>query len=166
MQHTIEVVIDRVKVAEGTSTRLADSLEIACNLSEGSALVDFEGRETLFSSKLACNNQKCERFSLGLPELEPRSFSFNSPYGACGTCDGLGFKRQFAEELIIPNPGLSINNGAIQASESQHALRCGPCRGRHDGHSRRMLHLLYEFTRTRNQDESLTKPFGERPSGA
>ncbi len=115
-KHTIEVVIDRVKVAEGTSTRLADSLEIACNLSEGAALVDFDGREVLFSSKLACNNAKCARFGLGLPELEPRSFSFNSPYGACTTCDGLGFKRQFAEELIIPNPNLSINEGALQAS--------------------------------------------------
>ncbi len=115
-KHTIEVVIDRVKVAEGTSTRLADSLEIACNFSEGAALVDFDGREVLFSSKLACNNQKCARFGLGLPELEPRSFSFNSPYGACDTCDGLGFKRQFAAELIIPNTSLSINEGAIQAS--------------------------------------------------
>ena len=115
-KHTIEVVIDRVKVVEGTSTRLADSLEIACNLSEGAALVDFDGREVLFSSKLACNNAKCARFGLGLPEMEPRSFSFNSPYGACVTCDGLGFKRQFAEELIIPNPSLSISEGALQAS--------------------------------------------------
>jgi excinuclease ABC subunit A len=115
-KHTIEVVIDRLKVAEGISTRLADSLEIACNLSEGAALVDLDGREVLFSSKLACNNTACARFGLGLPELEPRSFSFNSPYGACETCDGLGFKRQFAEELIVPNPDLSINEGAIQAS--------------------------------------------------
>ncbi len=115
-KHTIEVVIDRLKVAEGISTRLADSLEIACNLSEGAALVDIDGKEALFSSKLACNNTACARFGLGLPELEPRSFSFNSPYGACETCDGLGFKRQFAEELIIPNPDLSINEGAIQAS--------------------------------------------------
>jgi len=55
------------------------------------------------------------RFGLGLPDLEPRSFSFNSPFGACPECDGLGFKQQFAEELIIPNPELSINQGAIQA---------------------------------------------------
>ncbi len=126
-KHTLEVVIDRLKVAEGLSTRLADSLEIACNLAEGSALVVKEGGESrspkdrapgevLFSSKLACNNGACARFGLGLPELEPRSFSFNSPYGACEACDGLGFKRQFAEELIVPNPELSINAGAIQAS--------------------------------------------------
>ncbi|HJW08419.1 MAG TPA: hypothetical protein VJ483_02225, partial [Holophagaceae bacterium] len=114
-KHTIEIVIDRLKAAPSLSTRLADSLEIACNLAEGSALVDFDGDERLFSSKLACANEKCERFGQGLPELEPRSFSFNSPYGACPTCDGLGFKRQFAEELIIPNPNLSINEGAIQA---------------------------------------------------
>ncbi|HWQ07934.1 MAG TPA: excinuclease ABC subunit UvrA, partial [Holophaga sp.] len=115
-KHTIEVVIDRLKVAEGISTRLADSLEIACNLAEGSALVDFAGEERLLSSKLACNNAECARFGLGLPDLEPRSFSFNSPFGACTACDGLGFKRQFAEELIVPNPDLSLNQGALQAS--------------------------------------------------
>jgi len=115
-KHTIEVVIDRLKVAPGISTRLADSLEIACNLAEGTALVDMDGSERLFSSKLACNNAQCQRFGLGLPDLEPRSFSFNSPFGACTTCDGLGFKRQFAEELIVPNADLSISQGCIQAS--------------------------------------------------
>ena len=115
-KHTLEVVIDRLKVSPTIQSRLADSLEIACNLAEGTALVDIDGKEQFFSSKLACNNVKCAKFGQGLPELEPRSFSFNSPYGACPTCDGLGFKRQFAEELIIPNPALSINEGAIQAS--------------------------------------------------
>ncbi len=115
-KHTIEVVIDRLKVSPAVQSRLADSLEITCNLAEGSALIDVDGKEQLFSSKLACNNLKCGKFGQGLPELEPRSFSFNSPYGACPTCDGLGFKRQFAEELIIPNPALSISEGAIQAS--------------------------------------------------
>jgi len=115
-KHTIEVVIDRLKVADSISTRLADSLEIACNLAEGSALVDVDGQERLFSSKLACNQPSCARFGMGLPDLEPRSFSFNSPFGACPTCDGLGFKRQFAEELIVPNPDLSLSQGCIQAS--------------------------------------------------
>ncbi len=115
-KHTIEVVIDRLKVSPSIQTRLADSLEITCNLAEGSALVELDGTEQLFSSKLACNNTQCAQFGQGLPELEPRSFSFNSPYGACPTCDGLGFKRQFAEELIIPNPALSLNEGALQAS--------------------------------------------------
>jgi len=135
-KHTLEVVIDRLKVSPAIQSRLADSLEIACNLAEGSALILLEaeagaesarpkgparkgaaeGTELLFSSKLACSNPACGRFGQGLPELEPRSFSFNSPYGACATCDGLGFKRQFAEELIIPNPELSISEGAIQAS--------------------------------------------------
>ncbi|HLO66113.1 MAG TPA: excinuclease ABC subunit UvrA [Holophaga sp.] len=115
-KHTIEVVIDRLKNAEGISSRLADSLEIACNLAEGSALVDLGGEERLFSSKLACNHVECQRFGMGLPDLEPRSFSFNSPFGACPACDGLGFKRQFAEELIVPNPDLSIAQGCIVAS--------------------------------------------------
>ena len=115
-KHTIEVVIDRLKVVSTLSTRLADSLEIACNLAEGSALVDLDGSERLFSSKLACNQQTCPRFGMGIPDLEPRSFSFNSPFGACPTCDGLGFKRQFAEELIVPNPALSLSQGCLQAS--------------------------------------------------
>ncbi|BDU78748.1 excinuclease ABC subunit UvrA [Mesoterricola sediminis] len=115
-KHTIEVVIDRLKNAEGISSRLADSLEIACGLAEGSALVDLGGEERLFSSKLACNHVTCARFGQGLPDLEPRSFSFNSPFGACPACDGLGFKRQFAEELIVPNPDLSIAQGCFTAS--------------------------------------------------
>ncbi len=115
-KHTLEVVIDRLKVSPAIQSRLADSLEITCNLAEGSALCEIDGKEELFSSKLACSNTRCAKFGQGLPELEPRSFSFNSPYGACPTCDGLGFKRQFAEELIIPNPALSISEGAIQAS--------------------------------------------------
>ncbi|WP_306590852.1 excinuclease ABC subunit UvrA [Geothrix sp. 21YS21S-4] len=115
-KHSIDVVIDRLKVSAAIQSRLADSLEIACGLAEGSAVVDLDGTERLFSSKLACNNPSCAKFGQGLPELEPRSFSFNSPFGACSTCDGLGFKRQFAEELIIPNPALSINEGALQAS--------------------------------------------------
>ena len=115
-KHTLEVVIDRLKVSPAIQGRLADSLEIACNLAEGGVLVDLDGVELMFSSRLACNHAACRLFGQGLPEMEPRSFSFNSPYGACPTCDGLGFKRQFAEELIIPNPALSISEGAIQAS--------------------------------------------------
>jgi len=115
-KHTIAVVIDRLKVTQTLGSRLADSLEIACGLADGSALIDIDGDERLLSTKLTCNKENCSRFGLGLPDLEPRSFSFNSPFGACPTCDGLGFKRQFAEELIVPNPSLSISEGAIQAS--------------------------------------------------
>ncbi|MDR0498146.1 MAG: excinuclease ABC subunit UvrA, partial [Holophagales bacterium] len=115
-KHTIAVVVDRLKVTSALGSRLADSLEIACGLAEGSVLVDMDGDERLMSSKLTCNYENCGRFGLGLPDLEPRSFSFNSPFGACPECDGLGFKRQFAEELIVPNPELSIADGAIQAS--------------------------------------------------
>ncbi|MDR2697930.1 MAG: excinuclease ABC subunit UvrA [Holophagales bacterium] len=115
-KHTIAVVVDRLKVTSSLGSRLADSLEIACGLAEGSVLVDIDGDERLLSAKLTCNHENCGRFGLGLPDLEPRSFSFNSPFGACSECDGLGFKRQFAEELIVPNPELSIAEGAIQAS--------------------------------------------------
>lgn len=114
-KHTIEVVIDRLKVSPSISTRLADSLEIACKLTDGTVLVDLNHKELLLSTKLACNNPKCQHFGLGLPTLEPRSFSFNSPFGACPACDGLGFKSKFAEELIVPNQALSINQGCLQA---------------------------------------------------
>jgi len=115
-KHTIAVVVDRLKVTSVLGSRLADSLEIACGLAEGSVLVDIDGDERLLSAKLTCNHENCSRFGLGLPDLEPRSFSFNTPFGACPECEGLGFKRQFAEELIVPNPELSIAEGAIQAS--------------------------------------------------
>jgi excinuclease ABC subunit A len=115
-KHTISVVIDRLKVTSTLGGRLADSLEIACNLADGSVLVGLDGDERLLSTKLTCHHETCSRFGLGLPDLEPRSFSFNSPFGACPECDGLGFRRQFAEELIVPNPDLSIAQGAIQAS--------------------------------------------------
>jgi excinuclease ABC subunit A len=114
-KHNIEVVIDRLIVFPEISTRLADSLEITCNLADGIALVDIDGDEILLSSNLACSNVNCQRFGLGLLSLEPRSFSFNSPFGACPVCDGLGFKRQFVEELIVPNPALSLGQGCICA---------------------------------------------------
>ncbi|WP_088370404.1 excinuclease ABC subunit UvrA [endosymbiont 'TC1' of Trimyema compressum] len=108
-KHTIEAVIDRLIIKEGLERRLADSFEIALKLGEGIALVSIvDGEEMLFSENFVC--LEC---GATIEEVEPRLFSFNSPFGSCPECTGLGFKQNFAEELIIPDPKLSINEGAI-----------------------------------------------------
>lgn len=108
-KHNIEVVIDRIVIKEGIEARLADSLETALNLADGSAKVDVIGdEELLFSQKHSCPH--CG-FSIG--ELEPRMFSFNSPFGACSSCDGLGSKLEVDLDLVIPDWSKSLNDGAI-----------------------------------------------------
>lgn len=108
-KHTIEVVIDRIVVKEGIEARLSDSLESALRLAEGTVLVDVIGvEELLFSEHHAC--PICG-FSIG--ELEPRMFSFNSPFGACTDCDGLGTKLEVDPELVIPDTSLSLKEDAI-----------------------------------------------------
>lgn len=105
----IDVVIDRLIIKEGIRSRLYESIELATKLARGKVLVDIIGdQEILFSEHFACPH--CNS---SLPELEPRMFSFNSPYGACPDCKGLGFKLEIDADLIIPNRDLSINEGAI-----------------------------------------------------
>lgn len=108
-KHSIEVVIDRIVVKEGISSRLADSLESALQLGEGKVIIDvIDEEELLFSEHHAC--PQCG-FSIG--ELEPRMFSFNSPFGACPECDGLGIKLEVDLDLVIPNKELTLHQGAI-----------------------------------------------------
>lgn len=108
-KHTIEVVIDRVVVKEGIESRLSDSLESALRLADGTVLVDvIDVEELLFSEHHAC--PLCG-FSIG--ELEPRMFSFNSPFGACPECDGLGTKLEVDPDLVIPDYSVSLKDGAI-----------------------------------------------------
>lgn len=108
-KHTIEVVIDRVVVKEGIEARLSDSLESALRLADGTVLVDvIDMEELLFSEHHAC--PLCG-FSIG--ELEPRMFSFNSPFGACPECDGLGTKLEVDPDLVIPDMSVSLKDGAI-----------------------------------------------------
>lgn len=108
-KHDIEVVVDRIVVKEGVETRLADSLETALNIAEGRVIVDVIGQEPLlFSQKHSC--PICN-FSIG--ELEPRLFSFNSPYGACEACDGLGAKLEVDIDLVIPDKSLTLREHAI-----------------------------------------------------
>ena len=108
-KHTLEVLIDRLVVKENIPKRLADSLATALSLSAGVAKVEIgSGEELVFSEKFACVD--C---GVSLPEISPRMFSFNNPYGACPQCDGLGTKMYFDPDLIVPNPELSIREGAV-----------------------------------------------------
>lgn len=108
-KHTIEVVVDRLTAKPESQQRLTDSIETALKLANGLVTLDFIGEsERTYSEKLACHD--CE---LSFEELEPRSFSFNSPFGACPECTGIGTKLEVDEELVIPDDSLSINDGAI-----------------------------------------------------
>lgn len=110
-KHSIEVVVDRIVVKEDVRTRLSDSIETALNLSGGQLLVDMMGQEELrFSSNFAC--PIC---GFSIDELSPRMFSFNSPFGACPDCDGLGVKMVVDPDLLIPDPEKSVEDGAFQA---------------------------------------------------
>lgn len=112
-KHTIEVVVDRLSAKVESKTRLTDSIETALRLASGIVILDFvdsksADKERTFSEHLACHD--C---NLSFEELEPRSFSFNSPFGACPECSGIGTKLEVDEELIIPDDSISINDGAI-----------------------------------------------------
>lgn len=108
-KHSIEVVIDRIVVKEGVAARLSDSLETALRLGEGRVMIDVIGQEELMFSE----HHACPMCGFSIGELEPRLFSFNSPFGACPTCDGLGLKLEVDPELVIPNPELSLKEHAI-----------------------------------------------------
>ena len=108
-KHNIEIIVDRLVVKDGIEKRLTDSLENVLELAEGLAIVDVNGEETLrFSQSFSCPD--C---GISIDEIEPRSFSFNNPFGACPDCFGLGYKMEFDEDLMIPDKSLSIANGAI-----------------------------------------------------
>ena len=115
-KHTIEIVIDRLQVKPESKSRITDSIETALKLGNGIVVLDVIGKEELtYSEHLACHD--C---GLSFEELEPRSFSFNSPFGACPECTGLGTKLEVDEELIIPDDSLSINDGAIAPWSTGH----------------------------------------------
>ena len=111
IKHSIDIVVDRLVVKEGIEKRLTDSLENVFELTEGNAIVDvIDGEPMTFSQSFACPD--C---GITIDEVEPRSFSFNNPFGACPVCYGLGYKMEFDEQLMIPDPSLSLSEGAIQA---------------------------------------------------
>ena len=109
IKHNIEIIVDRLIVRPGIEKRLTDSVESVLHLADGLLVVDvIDGEPMNFSQSFSCPD--C---GISIEEIEPRSFSFNNPFGACPECFGLGYKMEFAEELMIPDPSLSINEGAI-----------------------------------------------------
>ncbi len=111
IKHNISVVVDRLVVKEGILKRLTDSLENALKLADGLVIIDCDGEEELYSVKYACPD--C---GISIEEIEPRLFSFNTPYGACPDCAGLGFKQLVSPDLICPDKSKTLNEGAIHAS--------------------------------------------------
>lgn len=108
-KHDIEIVVDRIIIKEGIEGRLSDSIETALSLANGLVIVDIIDKEKImFSQKLACPD--C---NVAIEELSPRMFSFNSPFGACPTCNGIGYHKEIDRDEVIPNPELSINQGGI-----------------------------------------------------
>jgi excinuclease ABC subunit A len=139
-KHTIEVVVDRLRLGPGSERRLARSVEAALRLAEGLVLVEVDGREEiLFSTEFSCPH--CE---ISMGEISPRLFSFNSPYGACETCSGLGTHLDVSESLVVPDPDLSLREGAVAP--------LGPLRS---GWQRRVLEALAE-----ERGFDLDRPFG------
>ncbi|MBE5916877.1 MAG: excinuclease ABC subunit UvrA [Pseudobutyrivibrio ruminis] len=110
IKHNIEIVVDRLVVKEGIEKRLTDSIEAVLKLAEGLMIVDvIDGEQIRFSEGFSCPD--C---GISIDEVEPRSFSFNNPFGACPECFGLGYKMEFDEDLMIPDKSLSFNEGAVQ----------------------------------------------------
>jgi len=110
IKHNIDIVVDRIVMKDGIRPRLADSLETSLDMGSGLTSVLIDDEEKLFSSLLSCTD--C---GISIPELTPRLFSFNAPYGACDECSGLGFLMRFDEDLIVPDKTISIEDGAVLA---------------------------------------------------
>ena len=147
IKHNIEIIVDRLVVKPGIEKRLTDSIETVLNLSEGLLMVDtMDGNIRTFSPSFACPD--CE---ISIDEIEPRSFSFNNPFGACPDCYGLGYKMEFDENLMIPDKSLSISQGAITVMGWQSCTDKG-------SFSRAILDAL-----AREYDFSLDTPFQDYP---
>lgn len=118
-KHTIEIMVDRLVVREGIEKRLSDSIESVLKLSDGLMTIDIpNGEQIHFSQSFSCPD--C---GISISEIEPRNFSFNNPFGACDTCHGLGFSMEFSEEMIVPDPALSIPEGALAVPGWQSATK-------------------------------------------
>ncbi len=144
-KHNIEIVVDRLSVREGIEKRLTDSIETVLKLADGIMMVDIIDGETItFSQSFSCPD--CD---ISIEEVQPRSFSFNNPFGACPACAGLGYKMEFDEELMIPDQSISINDGAIVAMGWQSSGKEGS-----------FTHAILEAL-AKEYDFSLDTPFEE-----
>ena len=119
-KHTIEVVVDRLTAKEESKSRLTDSIETALRLASGIVLLDFVDSKGVEKERTYSEHLACHDCNLSFEELEPRSFSFNSPFGACPECSGIGTKLEVDAELVVPDDNLSINDGAIAPWSSGH----------------------------------------------
>ena len=147
IKHNIEIVVDRLVVKPGIEKRLTDSIENVLSLADGLLFVDtMDGNIQSFSQSFSCPD--CQ---ISMEEIEPRSFSFNNPFGACPSCYGLGYKMEFDERLMIPDPSLSINQGAIVVLGWQSCTSKG-------SFTRAILEALAE-----EYDFSLDTPFQDYP---
>ncbi len=147
IKHTVEIIVDRLVVKKGIEKRLTDSVENALSLAEGLLTIDvIDGKELHFSQSFSCPD--C---GISIDEVEPRSFSFNNPFGACPVCSGLGYKMEFDPALMIPDQRLSLNEGAIQVIGWQSS-------GDEGSFTHATLEALAKAYRF-----SLDKPFGELP---
>jgi excinuclease ABC subunit A len=117
-KHSVSVVVDRLIIKKGLRRRLTDSIELTLTLSEGLAVVEVLGQGDIFFSQKA----SCRQCGISIPELTPQMFSFNNPHGACPECGGLGTKRYFDPELIVPDPSRSIRDGALAPWSNRHSV--------------------------------------------
>ena len=146
-KHNIEIVVDRLSIREGIEKRMTDSIETVLKLADGLLVVDVIGGEKIsFSQSFSCPD--C---GISVDEIEPRSFSFNNPFGACPECHGIGYQMEFDEDLIIPDKTLSIAQGAIAAPGWQSVVNP-------DSYSRAILDAMAEF-----YGFDLDTPYGEYP---
>lgn len=147
IKHNIEIVVDRLVVKEGIEKRLTDSIEAVLKLADGLMIVDvIDGEPIRFSEGFSCPD--C---GISIDEVEPRSFSFNNPFGACPECFGLGYKMEFDEDLMIPDKSLSFNQGAVQVMGWQSSNK-----------STSFAHALLEAL-AKEYDFSLDTPYKELP---
>lgn len=146
-KHNIEIVVDRLMIKDGIQRRMTDSIENVLKLADGLMVVDIiDGERINFSQSFSCPD--C---GVSIDEIEPRSFSFNNPFGACPECHGIGYRMEFDEELIIPDPSLSIDEGAIAAPGWQSVVKKG-------SYSRCILEAMAEY-----YGFALDTPFCEYP---
>lgn len=147
IKHNIEIVVDRLSIRDGIQKRMTDSIETVLKLADGLMIVDVvDGERINFSQSFSCPD--C---GISIDEIEPRSFSFNNPFGACPECHGIGYRMEFDEDLIIPDKSLSIAEGAIAAPGWQSVVNAG-------SYSRCILDAMCDF-----YGFDLNTPYGEYP---
>jgi excinuclease ABC subunit A len=155
-KHTVELFVDKVKVSADDKQRLTDSIEIALKESRGLVRVEPAGDPS--AGSLHSEHHACPKCGLSLPEIEPRLFSFNSPYGACATCDGLGVKTEVSESMIIPDPSKSLAEGAIAAWADPVTTRTNRWKKSWSGYYTEILEQICD-----QFDISMKKPWRDLP---